>query len=145
MAVAYSAFATQLVFNGNAEIVSEWNVKIVNVTAAYVSEECEAGEPEFTDTSVTFNAKLVNPGDYITYLITIKNAGTINAKLKQAEFTPEASGSPAILYTTSGPENELAAGGETCILVKVEYDETTTQMPTITTRTITGIVEYVPE
>ena len=38
MAVAYSEFATQLQINGNAEIIGEWDVKIIGIEAQNVSE-----------------------------------------------------------------------------------------------------------
>ena len=145
MAVAYSAFATQLNINGTAEIVSEWNVKITSVTAEYVSENCNPGEPQFTNTSVTFNAELANPGDHITYLIIIENAGTFNATLDNITFTPEKNGSPAIIYTVSDLPTSLPAGEQAALLLKVAYDENTTEMPTVTSRTITGVIEYVQE
>ena len=145
MAVAYSAFATQLTLTGTAEIVSEWNVKITSITAEHVSENCDAGEPQFTNTTVTFNAELTKPGDYITYLIIIENAGTFDATLNNFMFTPDESGSPAIIYTVSDLPTSLPAGEQTAFFVKVMYDENTTEMPSITSRTITGVIEYVQE
>ncbi len=143
MAVAYSALATQLSLNGTAEIVSEWNVKITSVTAQYVSEGCEAGEPQFTNTTATFNAELVKPGDYITYFIQIENQGTLDATLKNITFQEDQNGSPAIIYVTTEPDTSLKAGAKTGFLVKVEFDENTTEMPAVKNKTITGIIEYV--
>ena len=65
MSVAYSAFTTQLTVNGTAEIISEWNVKITGIRASFISEGCDAGDPQFTNSTVTFDAKLVKPGDHI--------------------------------------------------------------------------------
>ena len=143
MAVAYSTLATQLTVNGTAEIISEWNVKITSVTAQDVSEGCNAGNPKFTDTTITFDAELVKPGDYITYLVMIENTGTLDATLDNITLTPDENGSPAIIYTHTEPEPLLKAGNTTCFLVKVAYDENTEEMPTIKSRTITGIVKYV--
>ncbi len=143
MSVAYSALATQLLVNGTAKIISEWNVKITSITAQDVSEGCNPGNPEFTDTTVTFNAELVKPGDYITYLVMIENTGTLDATLNNITLTPDESGSPAIIYTTTEPETLLKAGRATCFLIKVSYDENTTEMPSVKSKTITGVVEYV--
>ena len=143
MAVAYSALATQILLNGTAEIISEWNVKITSVTAQDVSEGCNAGNPTFTDTTITFNAELVKPGDYITYLVMIENMGTLDATLSNITLTPDENGSPAITYTNTEPETLLKAGKTTGFLVKVAFDENTTQMPSIKSKTITGVVEYV--
>ena len=143
MVVAYSTFATQFPLNGTAEIIGEWNVKITSVTAQDVSEGCDAGEPKYTDTTIAFDAKLVKPGDYITYLVMIENAGTLDATLDSITLTPDENGSPAIIYTNTEPEPLLKAGGTTCFLIKVAYDENTTQMPSIKSKTITGVVKYV--
>ena len=144
MAVAYSEFATQLKINGDAEITGEWDVKIIGIEAQDISEGCEAGKPEFTNTSATFNAKLQKPGDKISYLITIKNAGTIDATLESEKFTSdEERGSSAIIYSNTSPSEILLAGQQTTITVTVAYDESVTEVPEIKTKSIIGIIEYV--
>ncbi len=143
ISVAYSALATQLSINGTAEIISEWNVKITSVTAQDVSEGCSAGKPKFTDTTVTLEAELTKPGDYITYLVMVENTGTLDAVLENITLTPDEDGSPAIIYTNTEPEPLLKAGQTTCFLVKVAFDEETTEMPSIKSKTITGVVKYV--
>lgn len=144
MAVGYSAFATQLTINGTAQIIGEWNVRITGIKAQFVSEGANAGTPEFTITTATFNASLSRPGDKIIYEITIENAGTINANLQSATFTAdEENGSPAIKYETTQPAQTLNSGDTTTFTVTVMYDENIDQVPEITTKTITGIIEYV--
>ena len=143
MAVGYTAFATQLTINGTVEIVGIWDVKIKNVEARYVTEGCDPGDIQFTNTSVAFNAKLVKPGDYITYLITIENAGTIDATLEQISFTCNEEGSPAIEYEDSNLPPVLDVGDVVSLLVKISYVDDTSELPEIKTKTITGIIEYV--
>ncbi len=145
MIVGYAAFASQLTLNGTVEIVSEWNVRITGISAQYVSDNCSEGNPQFTDTSITFNAELTKPGDYITYLITIENAGTFNAVLDNITFTADENGSPAIDYSYSEPHTSLAPGEQTYMLVHVRYKEDATEMPSIKSKTITGTIEYVQE
>ena len=142
MAVGYSAFATDLKLTGTAEIIGEWNVRITNVIAQDVCDGCEASDISFTDTSATFNAKLKKPGDYITYLITFENAGTIDAILKDITFTPEEDGSSAIIYEKRDPIELLKAGDQAAFLLKVTYDENTTEVPETKTRTITVTIQY---
>ena len=144
MAVGYAAFATQLNINGTAEITGEWDVKIIGIEAQDVSEGCNAGDPQFTTTSATFEAELLKPGDSITYEITIENAGTIDATLDSITFTPDnENGSPAILYSNTSPADTLNAGDQTTLTVTVTYDEDTEEVPEITTKTITGVIDYV--
>ena len=144
MAVGYSAFATHLTLNGTAEITGEWNVKITGIEAKYVSDGCEAGDPQFTNTDATFDAKLLKPGDKITYEITIQNAGTIDASLENVTLTSDdENGSTAIKYTNTDPSKSLLAGEQTTFTVTVMYDENTAEVPSVKTKTITGTIEYV--
>ena len=146
MAIGYATFATQLTINGTAKIVGEWDVKITNIIAKNVSDGCNAGTPTFTNTVATFNSELGKPGDSITYEITIKNAGTINATLSTAKFKEDTeNGSSAINYETTQPALSLPAGQETTFTVTVNYDEETVEVPEIKTKTITGIIEYEQE
>ena len=144
MAVGYSAFATHLDINGTAEITGEWNVRISNIETQEISDGCDDGDPQYTNTTATFNAKLVKPGDIITYAITIKNDGTINAKLDNVLFKEEG-GSEAIIYETTELKSPLKSGEEDTFLVKLKYDPNSTEVPSIKTKTITGIIEYVQE
>ncbi len=143
MSVGYSAFASQFTLNGVAEVTGEWNVKIVNIEAQDISEKCDSGKPEYSDTSVTFNAKLLKPGDSITYVITIQNAGNIDATLGTIIFKEDEKGSPAIVYTTTELDSVLKAGEQTTLTVKVMYDSNYTEVPSVKTKSITGIIEYV--
>lgn len=142
MAVGYATFVTQLNIKGTAEIVGEWDVRITNVEAVDVSEGCDGGTPEFTNTTVTFDAKLAKPGDSISYLVTIENLGTIDAVLSNIVYKELDNGSPAILYETTELDTLLEAGETTSYTIKMEYDENTTEIPDVTTKSITGIVEY---
>ena len=144
MAVGYSAFATQLTINGTAQIIGEWNVKITNIQIQNISEGCNGGTPEYTNTTATLNGELIKPGDSITYEITIQNAGTIDAKLSKIKLTADdINGSPALKYTNTEPATNLAAGEQTTFTITVVYDADTTEVPEIKTKTITGIIEYV--
>lgn len=144
MAVGYSAFATQLTLNGTAEITGEWDVRITKIEIQDVSEGSNGGEPQFTNTTATFQAELTKPGDKVTYLITVENAGTIDATLNNVIFTSdEENGSPAIKYTTSELAHTLTAGEQASFTITVEYDSKTTEMPSVKTKTLTGVIEYV--
>lgn len=146
MAVAYSAFATQLNINGQSKIVGEWNIKITGISAENVSSGCDAGTPKYSNTKAIFDAKLQKPGDTITYIITIKNAGTIDAVLSSADFIPDnENGSPAISYEITNPAQSLKAGTETTCKVQIIYNKETTEVPSIKTKKIVGVIEYVQD
>ncbi len=146
MVVGYSTFATQLTINGTTEITGIWDVRITGVEAQNVSTDCNAGEPEFTTTTVSFNAELAKPGDSVEYVITIKNEGNLDAHLDDIVFlADEANGSPAIKYYTTNLAADLLAGETTTLTVTVKYDESFTEVPEVKTKTITGIINYVQE
>ena len=146
MAVGYSTFASELTLNGTAEITGEWDVKIIGIETKEVSEGSDEGTPQYTNTTATFNAKLEKPGDKITYVITIGNAGTIDALLDGIIFaSDDENGSPAIIYSTSSIAEILKAGQQTTLEVTVTYDPNFTETPSVKTKKITGIIEYVQE
>lgn len=141
--IGYATFATELDLIGNVEIIGDWNVAITKVDPIFVSKGCNAGTPKFTDTEVTFDAKLVKPGDHITYKITIENKGTINAELTDSLFETDLSNSAAeISYTYTEPAKILNAGRLTTFNVDVLYNEDTTEVPLIKTKKIIGYFEY---
>lgn len=142
MSVGYATFTTDLNINGNAEITGEWNVEIIGIEAKQVNGTASAGTPTFNATSATFDADLVKPGDSVTYTVTIKNKGSINATLAGTNFTEQEDGSPAIIYSHTEPAQSLEAGATTTMTVTATYDESYETVPTITSKTITGLVQY---
>ena len=143
MAVGYSSFTSELTINGNAEITGEWGVKITKVDIDFVSEGCDPGYPTFTNSTVTFDAKLEKPGDKVNYLITIENTGTIDATLASMAFVPDdMNGSPAIQYEIIGPDKDLPGGATTTLEVAATYLKDTTEVPEVKTKTLMGIIEY---
>ncbi len=143
MSVGYASFATQLQLNGTATIQGEWDVEITKIEATNIAGTAEAGTPTNTKTTALFDATLKAPGDSVTYTVTIENKGTIDAKLDNATYTEQTDGSPAIIYTTTKPGQTLAAGDKTTATVIATYDPSVTEVPKITSKTITGIFNYV--
>ena len=143
ISVGYSKFATQLTLNGTAKIVGEWDIRITNIEATQIAEGCDAGTPSFTNTTATFNAKLVKPGDKITYQITIENKGTIDAVLETIIFKQtQDEESPELSFQTSELSHILEAGSKTTFTVTMTYDGKTTENPTTKSKSIIGIIEY---
>jgi hypothetical protein len=152
MAIGYAAFATTLNINGSATIAGSWDVEITGIEPSIEGTASEDPASSFTASTATFAAKLMKPGDSITYTITIENKGTIDAKLNSITLTPETAkaeggtGSDAIIYEiVSQPalDSALASGDSTTVVVKVTYDADSTEVPAETTRTFTGVIEYV--
>ncbi len=141
--IGYSSFTSSINLDGLTEITGTWDIKIVSVDVTEVSEGCDAGTPQFTDNSVTFAAKLQKPGDEVVYLITIKNAGNIDAILNNVFFiSDDKESDDAIVYETDELANELGAGDETTLTVKVSFNKDITTNVTAQTKKITGFIEY---
>lgn len=145
MSIAYSAFATQLNITASSQIAGEWDVRITNIEIISVSEKCDSGEPQFTNTTMTFSAKLNKPSDFVKYEVTVRNEGTIDAILNDILFYEDSEGSSAINYITTGVSPLLKAGEETKFEVTVEYLKDVNEEPSVKHKTLMGIIEYVQE
>ena len=105
MAVGYAAFAQQLTINGSADITSKWDVHIEDIAVNNTTLGAENVSTSVGDNhlSATFNANLTTPGSSVTYDVTVKNGGTLNAELDSIVFTD--SNNDAILYNLSRATN----------------------------------------
>ena len=100
MAVGYAAFAQTLTINGTASIDSTWDVHfdgsktegagIVDAEAGLVGATApNGGRISYEDTNhkAILSATLHQPGDKVTYTLTILNTGSIDAKLHKPVLT----------------------------------------------------------
>lgn len=143
MAIGYAAFSTSLNITGSANITSNWNIKIKEVTTKNINGSAtKAFEPIVSDTAVTFKTNLVSPGDSMTYTVTIANEGNVDAKVESIEMTN--SSNPAIIFTTSGVnENDLLkANEEQTFDVTVAYNNNITSQPDELSATLTVKINY---
>ena len=102
MAVGYAAFAQTLTINGSATIDSTWDVHfdgsktegagIVDAEAGLEGATApDGGRISYTDTNhkANLSATLHQPGDKVTYTLTILNTGSIDAALHEPVLTVE--------------------------------------------------------
>ncbi len=142
MAVGYAAFSTVLNIQGTGSISSSWNIKITNVEVSnIVGKATDAEGTTFEDLTATINSNLVSPGDSITYDVTIRNDGTIDAVLTDINLSE--STNPAISFSTSNltEGTELGAGEEAILKVTVTYNDVTSQ-PEDTTASLDITLTY---
>ena len=105
MAVGYAAFAQQLTINGSAEITSRWDVHMTQEGASATPASTMGTNPtgdvqvDGGGLTATFNTELMSPGDTVTYVIPIKNTGTLNAKLSTITLSSE---TPEMVIDNSG-------------------------------------------
>ena len=144
MAVGYALLAQELTINGTASIDSTWKVEITNITSKdVVGDAVNKTDPSYTATTANFSVGLTQPGDSITYDITVTNKGTLDAVVES--ITVNKGDNPAITYTTSGLKrgDKIAKNnGTNTLTVKVDYDSSVTSQPASTTNDITVTINY---
>ena len=86
----------------------------------------ETTKPSFTHHEATFNVALTEPGDEITYDLTITNKGNLDAKLVKILVLPENTSDDVILYFVSGIKegDVVEAGKSTNMTVTAKYSMT---------------------
>ena len=96
MAVGYALLAQELTINGSASIDSTWKVEITNITSKdVVGETVNKTDPTYTTTTANFSVGLTQPGDSITYDITVTNKGTLDAVVESINV--DKGNNPAII------------------------------------------------
>lgn len=149
MTVGYAALAQLLTINGTANITASWDIKITNIaegtlngatskTAAVVSGD---------KLSATFDVNLLYPGASATYVITIKNAGTINARLESITGidTANSAAPNEITYSISARENDALTSGDTVdYIVTVNWNDTNA-IPETKTKSATITLNYIQD
>ena len=145
MAIGYAAFSTTLNINGTAQITSSWDVHIEDIA---VNNEILDGKNISASVgqnnlSATFQAELVSPGSGVTYDVTIKNSGTLDAKLESITFVD--SDNEAIVASYSGiSQNDVIEAGRTqTFTITVKFNESYTYTPEVTTGSVTMNLTYV--
>ena len=144
MAVGYALLAQELTINGRASIDSTWKVEITNIQSKdVVGDAVNKTDPSYTATTANFSVGFTQPGDSITYDITVTNKGTLDAVVES--ITVNKGDNPAITYTTSGLKrgDKIAKNnGTNTLTVKVDYDSNVTSQPISTTNDITVTINY---
>lgn len=88
LTIAYAALSVTLNITGTAEISdASWNIRFDNIKVNSASVEIT---PKITNnTTLTFSASLVEPGDFYKFNVDIVNDGTIDAMIDSIITTPE--------------------------------------------------------
>lgn len=146
--VAYAAFAQLLTINGTGTATADWNVEITGITRTSATGATDvAGTPSFTATSAIFNTDLAYPGATATYGVTIKNNGTISAKLSTITdlATINAAAPADITYSMSGVavNDVLAPGASVTVSVSVTWAASATTIPSPASKSATIDFNYV--
>ena len=148
MAVGYAAFAQQLTINGSAEITSRWDIAfdqskttgagVIDPVAGFAGGTAPSGEINYTDGhNATLTAHLIQPGDTVTFTLTIQNNGTISAELQDpvVTMTGDEDGTALVArkgniqFTVTKPSPTTIAESETATMtVKAEFISSATSV-----------------
>ena len=147
MAIGYAALAQTLTINGTAEITGTWDVHLQNVQQTAKSETAKVNTPSISSTVVTFDVELLQPGDYVTYTVDVKNGGTIDAKLKDLTTTLQSvadGGSSQIEWTFSGmaKDDVLAAGQTKTVTLTATYPASEATVTADQSRTMSVVFDF---
>ena len=144
MAVGYALLAQELTIKGRASIDSRWKVEITDINSKdIIGDAVNKVDPSYTATTASFSVGFTQPGDSITYDITVTNKGTLDAVVEN--ITVNKGNNSAIKYTTSGlkrGDKILKNNGTNILTIKVEYDANATVQQTNTTNDITVTINY---
>lgn len=144
----YTTFAQPLAYNAKQMKLQSnngsWDIRFTDMyQKRKIGEAKEISNPSYSSTKASFYISLSNPGDEITYNLTIKNAGTLNAKVLSIYIMPENRDDDPILYYVSGIAvgDELNAGESTNMTVTAKYNENINSSNIL--KNVSVIVNYV--
>lgn len=163
MAVGYAAFAQQLTINGSAEISSSWNIAfdqsktsgagVIDPVAGLSGGTTPSGIIKYTDGhNATLTATLIQPGDTVTFTLTIQNNGTISADLQDPIVTMSGDEDNSALvarkgniqFTVTKPTpTTIGSSQEATMTVKAEFISSATSVGTDTSASVNITVDAV--
>lgn len=147
MAVGYAAFAQLLTINGTADITANWDVKIINIREGSLVGATSKTTPAVgnDNLSANFNVELKYPGASATYIITVENAGTINAILNSVNGidTANAANPTDITFSIDATTNDTLNSGSTKdYVVTVAWNSDSESVPTVVSKSATISLNY---
>ena len=126
MSVGYATLSQDISSTGknsqNSTQRDIYDVEIVGVDIKDVRGSATPTTPVYTKNKVSFDTELISPEDRVTYTVTVKNNGNVDATLASLNLLDSDEGSEAIYYSVIGPDEELKAGEITKIEVIAAYN-----------------------
>ncbi len=147
MTVAYAMLSQRLEVSGTAN-TKGWSVEITGIEATATQGQGASESASSNLTTASFATTLYQPGDSVTYTVTVENKGVLDAKLDSitSTTTPElgTDDNPYIIYTYEGITSDsiLPAGESTTFTVTVQCNPEAKQIEN-TTASLTTVLNYV--
>ncbi len=132
MGIGYAILSQTLNISGIANMKGTWDIKITDISEASRTGKADPGTPTISTSGVSasFEANLWMPGDSITYNITVKNNGNIDAALKELVPSVE-NGVQQVKFSNNAVQGKVLRQSESYTFqVSVVFDENATEIPT---------------
>lgn len=145
MAIGYAVLSTNLNIKGTSNLTGTWGIRIDSITSTATGRAYNITNPTYTDTNMTFNVGVKEPGDKMTFEVVLKNYGSIGAILDDIEAS--SSGSPSINYSISGIKkgDKLSGYASTTLTIVTEFDINATELPTATNKTLNIKLSFIQD
>ena len=131
MGIGYAILSQTLNISGIANMKGTWDIKITDISEASRTGKADPGTPTISSSGVSasFEANLWMPGDSITYNITVKNNGNIDAALKELVPSVE-NGVQQVKFSNNAVQGKVLRQKESYTFqVSVAFDEDATEIP----------------
>ena len=131
MGIGYAVLSQTLNISGTANMKGTWDIKITDISEASRTGKADPGTPTISTSGVSasFEANLWMPGDSITYNITVKNNGNIDAALKELVPSVE-NGVQQVKFSNNAVQGKVLRQKESYTFqVSVVFDEDATEIP----------------
>ena len=131
MGIGYAVLSQTLNISGTANMRGTWDIKITDISEASRTGKADPGTPTISTSGVSasFEANLWMPGDSITYNITVKNNGNIDAALKELVPSVE-NGVQQVKFSNNAVQGKVLRQKESYTFqVSVVFDEDATEIP----------------
>ena len=152
MTIGYAALSQSLRISGTSSIGATWDIRFSK--AELVSGETTAmttTAPTIApgSTTATFNVNFTEPGQKITYQLTVHNGGSLDAILKSINMSPTgmkpSQVTDGIYYDVTGVtanSTRCNAGADNKVKLVIGWKQTGTEMPDTLSETITITLNY---
>ena len=131
MGIGYAVLSQALNISGTANMKGTWDIKITDISEASRTGKADPGTPTISSSGVSasFEANLWMPGDSITYNVTVKNNGNIDAALKELVPSVE-NGVQQVKFSNNAVQGKVLRQSESYTFqVSVVFDEDATEIP----------------
>ena len=122
-----------------------WDIRFTDMyQQRKIGTASEISAPSYSSTKASFHVSLSKPGDEITYNLTIKNNGSLNAKVSSIYVMPENNDGDSILYFVDGINvgDFLDAGKSTNMAVTAKFNSNGSPVSGVV-KSVSVIINYV--